>query len=563
MDDSIPAPIPLNATDSDVSPSPEDSIPATIPLTTANFDSGPAPPVLNLTYIVIIDSGSSSSRIFIYKIPGADNKAKNRRLGVGRLFGPHVTTAQVPSCGKLQHLPSPIRIIDAIFFSGSGIHCARTGPQMRAHLNPILRWANQHLVTLGATRQNTAIYLLATGGMRSLAVDDYDNVLRRARAVIQGFPSPCFTYHPTNIRTITGQQEGLFAWIYQNYGWDRVGGPRGGSLEMGGASVQYAYTVPRDAPIPPNRIVSICSNPDNRTFRQDVYSQSWEGLGSNSLNDDLVQLLSETNCPNQRCNNPCLPNGMPYTRNDVRTVGTGDFAACFAFASSKHKDQGLPTLAPLGNDTEVFRAISSFYWTHRFFNTSHAFYNADKFEAAVQIYCGDNWNGTNPDEYTPTMCLNAAWMLVSFEGAAKSIFFTNGVAWTHGAAALIANHAGLKLCPGTNESELEQFYPNSRPRDGIINASSVHIPQTLSLPAPVQLHAAPVTGTPSVTLWAYLPFAVALMFISRFLVRRSRAKAYGKIHLPDLEENTPSVGAKGDMQDLAGSVLRSEGFYKD
>jgi hypothetical protein len=185
------------------------------------------------------------------------------------------------------------------------------------------------------------------------------------------------------------------------------------------------------------------------------------------------------------------------------------------------------------------------------------------FEAAVQIYCGGNWNRANSDNYTSTMCLNAAWMLVSFEGAARSIYFTSTVAWTHGAAALIANHGGLKLCPGANESELEQFYPNNRPRDGIINVSSVHIPQTLSLPAPAQLHAAPVTGTPSVTWWVYLPFAVALMFISRLLVRRSRAKAYGKIHLQDLEENAPGVGAKGDMQDLAGSVLRSEGFYKD
>ena len=105
MDDSIPAPIPLTATDSDVSPSPQDSIPATIPLATANFDSGPAPLLPNPGFTVIIDSGSSRSRIYIYKAPGATNETKTRRLGVGLIFGPERTTANVPHCGKLQPFP--------------------------------------------------------------------------------------------------------------------------------------------------------------------------------------------------------------------------------------------------------------------------------------------------------------------------------------------------------------------------------------------------------------------------------------------------------------------------
>jgi hypothetical protein len=160
--------------------------------------------------------------------------------------------------------------------------------------------------------------------------------------------------------------------------------------------------------------------------------------------------------------------------------------------------------------------------------------------------------------YTETMCLNAAWMMVSFMDVATPIYFTKGVAWTHGAAALIANHDGLRLCPDADE--LPQYHPLGF-LDGDFNASFVRIPQ--SLPAPAQLHAAPVVATPSVILWAYFLFAVALVFIGRLLVQRSRAKAHGKIHLPDLEENAPGVGAKENMQDLSGTVLGAERFYKD
>lgn len=109
MDDSIPAPIPLAVTDSDISLSPEDSIPATIPLTTANFNS----PVLRPTFIVIIDSGSTKSKLQIFGPPQA-NDANGNRLGVGHIFDPIQSTTEVPQCGggKLQPFPSPIRIIE-------------------------------------------------------------------------------------------------------------------------------------------------------------------------------------------------------------------------------------------------------------------------------------------------------------------------------------------------------------------------------------------------------------------------------------------------------------------
>ena len=430
---------------------------------------------------------------------------------------------------------------------------------MQAHLNPILGPMNQRLEELGANADNTDIYMFATGGMRSLDAPRHKTVLGLARAVIQDFPNRRYAFVESNIRTITGQQEGWFAWVYQNYG---LAQSRGGSLEMGGASIQYAYKV--NAPNPDT--AQICSDPQNRTYNETVYSETWEGLGSRSLNDDLVNSMNNrVNCPNQPCKNPCLPNGMPATRKNVQTVGTGDFEACYAFAASSHRDRRLPILTPLPG-TQL-QAISSFYYTYVFFMLPEevlAPYDANLFKTRVQNYCGGDWHEVNPDGsartiHTETMCLNAAWMMVSFEDAATQITFNKGVTWTNGAAALIANNGGLRLCP--NAEDLPQHQP---PQNGNLSVLFDRIPQNLSLPAPSKLDAVHASATPLVTLWAYLPFAVVLVFIGRLLVQRSRAKAHGKIRLLDLEENALGVGAKEDMQDLARTVtLGTEGFYKD
>ena len=430
---------------------------------------------------------------------------------------------------------------------------------MQAHLNPILGPMNQRLEELGANADNTDMYMFATGGMRSLNAADHKTALGLAREVIQNFPNRRYAFVASNVRTITGQQEGWFAWVYQNYGLTQS---RGGSLEMGGASIQYAYRV--NAPNPDT--APICSDPKNRTYNETVYSETWEGLGSRSLNDDLVTSLNNSiNCPNQPCKNPCLPKGMLATRKNVETVGTGDFEACGAFAASSHKDRRLPILTPLPGTH--LQAISSFYYTYVFFmphEEALASYDANLFKTRVQKYCEDDWHGVNPDGsnrtiHTETMCLNAAWMMVSFEDASTQITFTQGVTWTNGAAALIANNGGLRLCPDTEE--LPQHQPL---QDGNLDVSFVRTPQNLSLPTPAKVYAAPVSATPLITFCAYLPFVMVLVFIGRLLVQRSRAKAHGKIRLLDLEENALCVGAKENMQDLARTVtLGSEGFYKD
>ena len=115
-----------------------------------------------------------------------------------------------------------LNIVDSNRFSG--LHCAQTEQDVKAHLDPILNAAVDHLKPLrgavASTSANTVIYLLATAGMRNLGRKElarYDDVLHHACELIRSY-SVHFKFHTTNIRTIPGQQEGLFVWTYLNYG---------------------------------------------------------------------------------------------------------------------------------------------------------------------------------------------------------------------------------------------------------------------------------------------------------------------------------------------------------
>ena len=405
--------------------------------------------------------------------------------------------------------------------------------------------------------------------MRNLGRENatrHDYVLHHAREFIRSY-SVHFRFHTTNIRTIPGQQEGLFLWTYLNYG--RPDGQRNTTavLEMGGASHQFAYEV-QDNWDPDARFVCTnrpASGAQNR--KENVYARSWDDFGVDAYNNLFVKQLVGYE-------NPCLPTGQKVkAKNGVENTGKADFEYCRKIATIVYEGFKFPALpdSPIINS---FEALSNYWHTYEFFSKRVGAgykasdpYNAAAFNAAVLGYCNESWDnvkewvGTLPhasDEYTQRHCLIAATLLHILGDAPKSVSMKKSEPWTWGAAALIANHRGLKLCHD-DEQELPPFLPPQpwQVGNGNLNVSLAQILPTFT---PHASQPATIVPAPSVPLWAYLSFAAALMFIGRLLVQRSRAKAVGKISLPDLEN---ASGAKGDMKDFAGTVQGLEGFCKD
>ena len=403
----------------------------------------------------------------------------------------------------------------------------------------------------------------------------YDDVLRHACELIRSY-SVHFKFHPTNIRTIPGQQEGLFVWTYLNYGRpDDEGGARA-VLEMGGASHQLAHKV-KDNSVDPHAL-SICTNRRGSPNRKEkVYARSWDEFGVEAYNNMFVEQLDKQL---DKGINPCLPTGQEVeAKNGVKHIGEANFALCREIATHIYKDVFEFPALPDSPTISRFEALSNYYHTYEFFSKRVGAgyiaadpYNATAFNAAVLGYCDESWDnvkewvGTLPhitDEFTQRHCLIAAALLHILGDAPKpvpkAVSMKKSEPSTWGAAALIANHGALKLCHD-DEQELPPFLPPQpwQVGNGNLDVSLAQIPPTFTPHAPMQ-HGF-IMPAPSVPLWAYLSFAAALMLIGRLLVQRSRAKAPGKISLPDLEN---ASGAKGDMKDLAGTVQGLEGFYKD
>lgn len=503
-------------------------------------------------YIVLIDAGSTGSRLSIFRSPYIGAEPPWARLGINQIFEGAKSQHEIGTCG-------------------GGIHCAITGQDVKAHLGPILDAAVNHLRPLGgadaSTPDNTVIYLLATAGMRNLGrehVARYDYVLHHAGEFIRSY-SLYFRFHTTNIRTIPGQQEGLFVWTYLNYGRPDDQGNTTAVLEMGGASHQFAYAVQDN--LDPHAL-SVCTNIPairSQNRKENVYARSWDEFGVDAYNNLFVKQLVGYE-------NPCLPTGQKVkAKNGVEHTGKADFKLCREIATNVYEGFEFPALPNSPNITS-FEALSNYWHTYEFFSQRHGAgyiasnpYNAAAFNAAVLGYCNESWDnvkewvGTLPyasDEYTQRHCLLAATLLHILKDAPKPVSMRKSEPWTWGAAALIANNRGLKLCHD-DEQELPLFLA-PQPWHAGKNGSLAEIPPTFPPHAFVQ--PALIIRTPSIPLWAYLSFAAALMLIGRLVVQRYHAKALGKICLPDMES---ASGAKGDMKDLAGTVQGLEGFYKD
>ena len=365
-------------------------------------------------------------------------------------------------------------------------------------------------------------------------------------------------------------------WTSLNYGRPDNQPQTTAVLEMGGASHQLAYHLQYNLDI--SHVLSICTDRRLRSPNRvkNVYARSWDDFGVDAYNSMFVYQLTD------RDKNPCLPTGQKVrAKNGIDHTGEADFEACRRLATHIYATVFKFPELPNSPTINSFEAVSNYRHTYHFFSqregagylTSEP-YNAAAFNAAVFGYCNQSWDNVRAwvdelpehlrsDEFTQRHCLIAASLLHILGDAPnedmKPVSMKTSEPWTWGAAALIANHGTLKLCHD-DDQELPPFLPTQpwQVGNGNLNVSLAQILPTFTPHTLVQ--PALIVPTPSVPLWAYLSFAAALMFIGRLLVQRYRAKALGKISLPDMES---ASGMKGDMKDLAGTVQGLEGFYKD
>jgi len=217
-------------------------------------------------YQAIIDAGSSGSRIYLYKL-----SEKHNRLHIETLLAFRPSSSKGLSAHK--NIPE------------------QAGPN---EIAPLLKNLKTTLESINIDQKSVPISVLATAGMRLLPESVTKRIFNSVTSEIsaQG-------WRLQEARVISGQEEGVFAWIDLNYSRDRLrpGRETFGVIEIGGASSQVAFaSTDFDAT---NSLPFTING-----LRYQVVSISYLGLGHNEARHSMMRLIGN----HQPGSNPCYPN---------------------------------------------------------------------------------------------------------------------------------------------------------------------------------------------------------------------------------------------------------------
>lgn len=386
----------------------------------------------NLQYAVMIDAGSSGSRVYIYVWPphsGDTRQLLNIRMLHDKL-------------GK-----------DVYYAITPGLSSCSTNPSNSSeYLAPLLKFAADNIPK--EKHKETPLYVLATAGMRLLDLATQNAILEDLRKDIPKEYSFLFT--PSNVAVISGKEEGIYSWISINYlmgrfdhtlekaplitveydskSWKRMNTIS--MIEMGGASVQIGFEITSNGQFNqlkarfPDDILkdSIsefnlgCSEHDtNHKYR--LFVTTYLTLGANAARQNYISHLIKSS--NQKFSNtslftketvlldPCLsidssetinmthPNEFSKTQFLYHLKGTGDYTLCqrnlrnIILKSECHSNQTCP-YEDLKNVVVPFKS-SDFYGLSEFWYTMNDIYRMGgpyvytKFAEASSKYCSTSW----------------------------------------------------------------------------------------------------------------------------------------------------------------------------
>ncbi|TKA83178.1 hypothetical protein B0A55_00716 [Friedmanniomyces simplex] len=396
-------------------------------------------------YGVILDAGSSGSRVYIYRWLNAQ---------AARATGDATALASLPEIKTKKKWNKKVHPGISTF----GTKPERVGPD---HLKDLVNFAQEHVPKDEV--ENTPIFLLATAGMRLLPDEQRTAVLEEICAYFQRttqFQLPDCGLH---VQVIPGETEGLYGWIAANYllgGFDvpeRHDHGKGhhtyGFLDMGGASAPLAFA--------PNATEAERHAEDLKLLRlrrvggeaveYRVFVTTWLGFGANEARRRYVQGLLEA-YPDGTLElpDPCLPVGLKVNQTGYELVpgspelvgvkpylvGTGAFPEClrrtYPLLEKERACVDVPCLLngqhtpAIDFDVNHFVGVSE-YWhtTHEVFAMAHKdkAYDFHTYQKQVTDFCSREWRdivkdvgsqkwGKKVDEKTmEEVCFKASWLI--------------------------------------------------------------------------------------------------------------------------------------------------------
>lgn len=314
-----------------------------------------------LHYTVVVDAGSSGSRIYLYKY---------KQSGVNKI--------------------SDLRLIASKKIHPGLSNFADNYDGIDGYIKPLLVFAKEKLDSEGSVTQ-VDFSLLSTAGMRLLSADQQQQIYQRVKAVMNKYTR----FKIRKIETITGQWEAIYGWIAANYDErSLVSGKTIGILDMGGASAEVAFEMRPGARS--SQAVNLRLGANNFL----VYATSYLGLGQNQIRNQFANNAS------------CFSRGYPLPSGKA---GEGDYGSCVEdikpFIKKVHDVGKVKKLIIPGTK---FIAVSGYHHLlhSNVFSSGAGFTPAQLYNKGVQV-CGQSWSslksqyGDNP--YLYSACFNLAY----------------------------------------------------------------------------------------------------------------------------------------------------------
>ncbi|KAL8580844.1 hypothetical protein ACOMHN_017348 [Nucella lapillus] len=401
----------------------------------------------DLHYGIVIDCGSSGSRVYVYYWPPHSGNPHDL-LNIQQLMdseGKPVAKKVSPGLSEFEDHPD-----DA-----------------SDHIKKLLLFAQDYIPR--HKHKETPLYILATAGMRMIPKIAQEKILKDLHTdITQEFD---FVVAENHFEVLPGKLEGIYAWIAVNYALDRFSHSNGkggsvevkladgkthqrsqtvGMIDMGGGSMQIAYEITDENQlkrVPREMIAEFnlgCQETDvEHVYR--VYVTTFLGYGANSAIDRYQDALVKDHATakpkslkkNRAVFDPCLPSGMPLKTQDEGSersfVGTGRYAECKARLEPLLNRSVTCTHDPCSfngvHQPRIDFAATQFYGFSEFWYTMEdvyqigGAYSHKAFESQAKDFCGTSWSQLESrykeklypkadDHRFKYECIKSAWLSV-------------------------------------------------------------------------------------------------------------------------------------------------------
>ncbi|SCW03475.1 LAFE_0G11276g1_1 [Lachancea fermentati] len=391
-------------------------------------------------YGVIIDAGSSGSRVYVY-----------------RWQDPSFTLKE-GSDKELKSVPQIYLNKDWTTKTSPGLSSFEKQPEkaFKKHVKPLLEYAEK-LIPKEKVRE-TPVFIQATAGMRLLPKKRREKILKNVCADMQHSTNFLIKDCELQVQIIDGETEGLYGWTglnyllgnFNEYDVSQDFHPSYGFMDMGGASAQIAF-VPsnideiktHDDDISTITLKSI--NGDTQNWR--VFVSTWLGFGANQARmrylAQLINALPENtneydddDFSTLELTDPCMLRGsrntFKFKDKEFQVSGSGNYEHCLkSIYPLLLKD--LPCMeepclfngvhAPqIDFNKDKFVGTSEFWYTANDVFKIGGEYNFNEFSQKVKEFCEAEWDVVKdrnekgmynniPTQILLESCFKANWVL--------------------------------------------------------------------------------------------------------------------------------------------------------